>query len=498
MAPPADTVPCPSCGRPVSLDEGLCPFDGTPVDSATAIAVASTIGPSVTAPLEKETEKEKAKESSPDEVVGEQFGKYVVDELIGRGGMGSVYRVTHAELGNKFALKIMDQRIVGSTDAHTRFLREARAAARIDHPNVIRVLDHDRHPRFGSYLVMDLLTGTSLDRVLVDSPRREERWIVEIALQICDALGAAHDKGIVHRDLKPANVFLTRRRGGARLGGARADGRSGDETVTVMDFGVAKVAADASTLLTVPGSVIGTPLYMSPEQWDNEDIDARSDVYAFGVVLYEMLVGRVPIRGNGITEVARNLAMKKPVPPRAERPEISLATEQVVLRCLEKRRDDRFPSMREVAAALEASRDSMGAPAPARASRPRTVLVASAGVAALATFGLVFLAGRQMSPRLDHAAPAQASLAPVAESLTAPAPSPSTVPSPSAVPSPAVSAPAVSASAGASAAQVASAKPVRTPPPPPGRPAAAPPKPAAPPHPPVKPGTKPRDELFGD
>jgi serine/threonine protein kinase len=470
----AETVPCPTCGRPVSLSDGACSFDGTPVDSATAIAVASTINPSLKAQSAAESD------SSLERIIGEQFGKYVVDELIGRGGMGSVFRVTHAELGNKFALKIMDERIVGSADAHTRFLREARAAARIDHPNVIRVLDHARHPQYGSYLVMELLSGTPLDQVIASKPMLDETRAIDIALQICDALGAAHDQGIVHRDLKPANVFLTKQRG--------------VETVKVMDFGVAKVAADAATLLTRPGSVIGTPLYMSPEQWDNADIDARSDVYSFGVVLYEMLTGRLPVRGVGITEVAKNLATKKVPPPRSVRPDLGEATEIVVLRCLEKEKTDRFPSMRAAADALIEARAHVGKPV-ARAPSRRTPILLAAAVAAvgLAVYGL----GRPSSSGSTSPSPGASSavaIAPppqVAESGRALGASPPVEPAASNLPTPAPTPAQTSASAAPAAsvqrpvpplAVLSSARPLGS--------TKAPAKPPA--------SAKPRDDLFGE
>ena len=424
--PSPDTVPCPRCGRDVALSDGACPIDGTPVDSATAIAVASTIGPD-------------AKSGPPsldlavEKVVGEQFGKYVVDELIGRGGMGAVYRVTHSELGNKFALKIMDARIVASVEAHQRFLREARAAARIDHPNVIRVFDHARHTLFGSYLVMELLSGTPLDHVLAKEKQLDEARAIDLALQMCDALGAAHEQGIVHRDLKPANVFLVKVRGA--------------ETVKVMDFGVAKVAADPATLLTRPGSVIGTPLYMSPEQWDNAEIDARSDIYSFGVVLYEMLTGQLPIRGSGITEVAKNLATKEPTKPSTYRPGLSPALERIVLRCLEKKAEDRYASMKDVAEALTAARSLAGTTAKDKRSSRRT-LVAVSSIAAAVAIGVI---GSALGRSLVSPPPPRAT----AEATTAPPPAPT----PSLTPAPPSSSPSPPPSETAAALASASARP---------------------------------------
>ncbi len=429
-----ETAPCPTCGRAVSLRLGACPYDGTPVDSATAIAVASTINPSLKG-LEASSEVERR-------LKGEAFGKYVVEELIGRGGMGTVYRVTHADLGNSFALKLMDHRIVDSADAHTRFLREARAAARIDHPNVIRVLDYARHPTLGSYLVMDLLVGTSLDKLLAAEGPLSEGRTIALGMQVCDALAAAHDEGVVHRDLKPANIFLTRGRG--------------DETVKVMDFGVAKVAADAATLLTRPGTVIGTPLYMSPEQWDNRDIGPRSDIYSFGVVLYEMLTGRVPIRGAGITEVAKNLATTKPLPPRAIRPEISPAMEAIVLRCLEKEANDRFATMRDVSEALaealaSPATTSKGAAKPS--PRRRWLAVAAGGIGVMGivyAFGFARVGDRQPAERRAVANPPPS--APLAAAAPIAHPLASSVTSASAsVVSPAPPSPAALASSSATA-----------------------------------------------
>jgi hypothetical protein len=457
---------------------GVCAYDGTPLDSATAIAVASTINPSLRA-------EPAADAKGPDALVGMRIDKYVVDAVIGRGGMGAVYRVTHAELGNKFALKVMDERIVGSSEGHARFLREARAAARIDHPNVIRVLDHARDPEIGSYLVMELLSGTSLDRVIAKEGQLAQERAIDIALQIGDALGAAHEQGIVHRDLKPANVFLTQQRGA--------------EVVKVMDFGVAKLVADGSTLLTRPGSVIGTPLYMSPEQWDNDTIDARSDVYSFGVVLYEMLTGRVPFRGNGITEVAKNLATMEPPPPRSLRPELSSAIEAVVLRCLSKKKEDRYPSMRDVSDALVHARQSRSghdslvtarSHARARSRRTRTVLVAAA-LAGVALAGV----GLGMARRTERARAQPTTQAPT-EAIAAPAGQLDAA-SLAAVAQP-------SATATATATAVADAAPppsdVVTTPSAARRSSIAPSNatPVAPGRKPAAKASKPRDELFGE
>jgi serine/threonine-protein kinase len=401
-----EAVPCPKCGRPVDLATRRCEFDGFEVDSSHALAVATTIEPGGEAPS-------RTRVPLPS-LVGTKLGKYVVRELVGKGGMATVWRAVHDELGGEFAIKILDKDAVDGDEGHERFLREAKVSARLNHAHVVKVIDFARDPLVGSYIVMELLSGEALDRVLAKEGPLDEKRAIGIGLQIADALSAAHALGIVHRDVKPANVFVTR--------------ALGAELVKVMDFGIAKLSVEKAVTLTRPGRLFGTPLYMSPEQWDNAGIGPASDVYSLGVVLYEMVTGRPPITGSAVTEMAKNVALTEPKSIRAVRPEISPAYDALVLRCLRKEPSERFATMQEVAAALEAARLAPRA-APRSPSRATTIAV---GVAAALSVGAaaITLGVRARSPRSASAPPAATSLG----ATDAPASPPSPAPPPSIAP----------------------------------------------------------------
>ena len=210
-------------------------------------------------------------------------GKYRVDASLGTGGMGTVYRATDVRLEREVALKVIRDDLLGEAATAERFRREAVAVARLRHPNVVTIYDYGVAPGLGAYLVMELLQGHSLRVELERRQRLEAREALDVAGQVCNAVAAAHASGIVHRDLKPENVFLEASAGGA--------------AVKVLDFGLAQFTEGAASLrgaITMRGAALGTPAYMSPEQCLGEEADERSDVYALGCLLYEMLAGRPP------------------------------------------------------------------------------------------------------------------------------------------------------------------------------------------------------------
>jgi serine/threonine protein kinase len=269
--------------------------------------------------------------------------KYRIDEKVGEGGMGKVYRGTHILMDHTVALKILHPHLSSDQIAVERFRREARAAASIRHPNAVAVTDFGVNKDAGlSYLVMEFLEGTELrDAIKKKGPLDFEEAFI-ITQQICLALQAAHAKGIVHRDLKPDNIWLL---------------KSDDQfpRVKVLDFGIAKLMANNVSDLTQQGVIVGTPYYMSPEQCVGDELDARSDIYSLGVIIYEVLTGRVPFRASTPMGVALKHANEAPVPPHELRSDLPPSIENVVLRALRKRREERQTSAIELSQEFESA-----------------------------------------------------------------------------------------------------------------------------------------------
>jgi serine/threonine-protein kinase len=266
---------------------------------------------------------------------GVLVGQYRVIRHLGAGGMGSVYHVTHATLGRGLALKVLHSSVLSSDpDSAGRFLREARAAARIKHANIVDVFDFGYLGDGRPYIVMELLGGDSLAD-LIDGPL-EPRRVIPLARQLASALAAAHDCGVIHADLSPSNVLV-----------------EGDNA-KLLDFGLAQLRDDPPPLdPSQPAEfVFGTPSYISPEQIRGLGADERSDQYSFGAVLFEMLSGKPPFKAKTIRDLCLK-HIKSPV-PEIETPHGPLPAElvRVVARCLEKRPEQRYPSMHDVAAAL--------------------------------------------------------------------------------------------------------------------------------------------------
>ncbi|MBA3455457.1 MAG: serine/threonine protein kinase [Deltaproteobacteria bacterium] len=283
-----------------------------------------------------------------DKLVGQTLdGRYYVEKKIGEGGMGVVFSARHAVIERPLAIKVLKREVMRDTATIKRFVQEAKAASRIGHPNIVDVTDFGTTPDGMTYSVMEFVFGQTLGAAMRAAAPFPPQRSIKIAAQIARALGAAHDKGIVHRDLKPENVFLVDR-----------DGRT--DFVKIVDFGIAKVAPPAGGAaeprLTRAGSVFGTPEYMAPEQAaGRSDTDGRVDIYALGVLLYEMTCGRVPHRADSMV---RTLAMQMldPVePPTKVRPDLHIPgeLEAIILHALAKKREDRYQTMGELLSALE-------------------------------------------------------------------------------------------------------------------------------------------------
>lgn len=276
-------------------------------------------------------------------------GKYRLETLLGRGGMGRVYRAKQVELDRTVAIKIMGEAFLEMPRAVERFRREAHSASQLDHPNSVQILD------FGSdgdlhYLVMEFLDGYHLGRYINRHGHFKLKHVVSVMAQVCAALAAAHDLRIIHRDIKPENVIL--------LDG-RDDRGKKCHVVKVCDFGFAKVVMGPSKrpkkgfdTLTQSGEVLGTPLFMSPEQAQGKDLGPRSDVYSCGVLLFEMVTGQLPFIGKTHPVIMMQHVLHPPPPPSSLNPDVSPELEALILRCLEKKPEARFAGMRELRAAL--------------------------------------------------------------------------------------------------------------------------------------------------
>lgn len=278
-------------------------------------------------------------------LTGTTLGSYRLLNELGRGGMGAVYYAEHMVIGRRVAIKVLHADVSKDPVVVSRFLTEARAVNEIRHPNVVEITDigqqEDLH-----YIVMTYLDGETLDERLDREQVCDERTAIRIARQVAAALAAAHAHGIIHRDLKPQNIFL-------------AVHPDFPDHVKVLDFGIAKLLGSGGgpekSIQTAAGMVMGTPMYMAPEQCLGHAVDPRSDVYALGIVLYEMLVGRVPFGGPSLEEVLRGHTREPPVPAIEANPRISVPLNAVVMRALEKQPDQRFATMNEMRAALDAT-----------------------------------------------------------------------------------------------------------------------------------------------
>jgi HAMP domain-containing protein len=265
----------------------------------------------------------------------QQVGRYQILERIGRGAMATVYKAYDPEINRTLALKFLQPDLCVDEEHRSRFVREAKAAGGLSHPNIVTVFDVGEI-QGRPYIAMELLDGTPLSEIMRPGAGMPIRDVVEIGIQLARALDYAHSKGVFHRDIKPSNIMRLK------------DGN----TIKVTDFGIARIDGGEDTQHTRVGTVLGTPQYMSPEQAMGEKVDGRSDLFSVGVVLYQLLAGQAPFEATSIVTLAHRIAKVDPTPIEKQRRDTPPALRRVVERCLKKQPDKRFQNGRELATAL--------------------------------------------------------------------------------------------------------------------------------------------------
>src|SRR6202161_2172710 len=321
---------------------------------------------------------------------GSDFGpRYRIESLLGQGGMGRVYKGYDKELNRIVAIKVVRQGVMGETDALSRFKQELVLASKISHKNILRI--HDLGEVNGmKFITMAYVEGQDLYQIMKDNPKLPLERVLKFATQLAGALAAAHTENVVHRDLKPQNILLDK-----------------NDQVYISDFGLAKSFAEGAVGMTQTGAFLGTPRYMSPEQVEGKPTDGRSDLYAYGLILYEMVTGEVPFTGESTLKVMYQRIQEKPKSPKLINVDLPNWLVRIIMRCLEKDAADRYQSAYEILADLQGAKaqsssgrgsrggisrsgDSIQIQLPEFASR-RSVWIPSAVAVVLLIVGAVFL-----------------------------------------------------------------------------------------------------------
>ncbi len=316
---------CPQCRA--TTDDSVCPADGFPTVDA---------------------ERYRKKKAARDPLIGTIFeGRYRIEQRIGRGGMGAVYKATQLAVGRPVALKVLNTDLNDNLREVARFQQEARAMSGFHHPNIVGLIDFGQSEDGRLFLVMEYLEGEPLSALMKREAPLDPKRIVQLAVQICEALGEAHDQGIVHRDLKPENLFVV------QIGRKR-------DVIKVLDFGIAKVSGSAAAELnlTKTGAIIGSPRYMAPEQARGTAITPQTDLYALGAILYEMLTGRSVFEGKSPTDYVVAHVMEMPKPPSIDGQVLTGPLADVVMWCLAKKPEERPAGAEALLRALNACADA--------------------------------------------------------------------------------------------------------------------------------------------